>query len=131
MTHFSILVAISCALAGFDMWLTRRRMRDYGTKIEMNPVIRRLANKLGIELGLLIGVFIPFCALTLVCSSFGWEDFYAAYTGFRAFLFTLQLRSLRFERNMKALAAQFGPQRGASLPPSAPPSDPTAPTSTP
>lgn len=129
MTHFSILVAIACSLVGFDVWLTRRRMREYGTKIEMNPVIRRLTNKLGIELGLLLGVFIPFCALTLVCQGLGWEDVYAAYTGFRFFLFSMQLRSLRYERDIKRHLAQFGPPRGASLPPSASPSDPTAPTS--
>ena len=47
------------ALAGFDAWFTARQFRKFGTKIELNNVVRWLANHVGITQGVVAGIVVP------------------------------------------------------------------------
>lgn len=96
------LALINFALAAFDVYLTRRRMHDYGIWIELNKTIQKLSEMLGIESGILLGIMIPVAAQTILFYWLNWPVAFGLLIGFRFKLFITQLYSLQFEKQLKA-----------------------------
>lgn len=113
-----LLAAINFLLASFDAWLTRRRIRDFGVSVELNPGIRWLSTRLGPEVGAFIGILGPTAAQTIIFVSFGWPIPLAILIGLRLRLFYIQLLSLKFEKQVKQYIADYNLGR-SSQPPSA------------
>jgi len=92
------LAFLVCALAAFDAWLTQRRMRAYGTKIELNPVLVVGARYLSLHWVMLFGIFAP---SALIAAFLLYKEFILAlafFAGFRTNLFLIQCLSLLLER---------------------------------
>jgi len=78
-------------LAFLDLEFTKRKISEYGVKVELNPVIRFLISKLGIEYGCDLGVVAP----TLIFAAWGWyhPELLAFMLGVRTCLFLFQLQN--------------------------------------
>jgi hypothetical protein len=122
---FEALAVVNFAFAGFDAWLSNRRINEYGVEVELNPWIIWLTKLFGPELGTVtttVGVAI---VQTGVCELIHQTWVLAIIIGLRLKMFQYQIHSLRVERENKAAIHEFIKQRnsgsnGASLPPSAP-----------
>jgi len=112
------LATINFGLAAFDSWLTRRRMRDYGLNVELNPAIRFLCAVCGLEVGIMLGVMLPVAAQTLLLTWLNWPIAFALLIGFRTKLFVIQLQSLQFEKQLKAIRKELEIGDHSAEPPS-------------
>ena len=55
-----ILLAVALIfMAAFDAEHTKRKLAEYGTEIELNPFIRFLCKRIGIDWGVDLGVRLP------------------------------------------------------------------------
>lgn len=122
----TILAGLVFLFAVFDEWLTERRITKYGVNVELNAAIRWLCQKLGIGLGVAVGIIIPTLALLYLALIFHLTTFLAFLVGFRFRLFMIQCESIVFEKQIKKFAAEInaassGPHQ-PSLPGSSAPS---------
>lgn len=92
------LAALNFLLAIFDTWLTARRIRDYGVKVETNGLIRFLSTHVGPELGALLGVTIPAAMWTYLLVDLHLPVALALLVGWNLKRFDRQLASLEFEK---------------------------------
>jgi len=101
------LAAVLFSLAGFDAYLTRRRVLDYGAFVEINPLIVQLIIKLGPDFGPIIGIMLPAAAWIGLFVKLGWPVALAMMIGYRLKLFVSQIQSLQFEGELKELRAEL------------------------
>lgn len=112
------LAVINFLLAGFDAWLTRRRINAYGLFVEQNKAIVTLIAYVGVELGILLGIMVPTAALTALFLITHFQVGFALLVGFRLKLFVLQLQSIGFENSVRRIKNELGGRdKGATLPP--------------
>lgn len=98
------LLAIQLLAVVFDSLVTARRLRRYGPRVELNPLIGWLQkNGAGTSEALVAGIWLPFALLTVFCFLGGLETLYAMLTGFRICFALFQIGSLRIERRMQML----------------------------
>lgn len=97
------LVLLNLALAGFDAYLSGRRIREYSVSVELNAVIRKLARTLGPELGATVGVLIPAAGMIGLFAFFKWAIPLALLAGYRLHMFVIQLQSIAFEAECRAI----------------------------
>lgn len=120
------LAALFFALAGFDAWLTRRRILMYGLYIEQNKAIVTAVAYLGLELGILLGIMVPTTALIALLLWTHFEVGLALFAGFRLKLFLIQLQSFAFEKELMNLKKEMisrglnSKQESATLPDESP-----------
>jgi hypothetical protein len=101
------LAAINFALAAFDGGLTRRRINDYGVRVELNRAIQLICLRLGVEAGVLLGIMIPVAAQTILFYWLNWPIAFALLIGFRLKLFLIQWQSLIFEKQIRAIKREL------------------------
>lgn len=82
--------ALFLFFAFLDLEFTKHKIADHGIEVELNPVIRCIVRKLGLEWGAGVGVIVP----TLAFACFGWfhPELLAFMLGIRTTLFLFQLR---------------------------------------
>ena len=98
-----LLASINFALATFDAWLTRKRILKYGPQVEGTEYMRTLATKMGPELGVMTGLLLPAALMTLILSALNWPSALVILVGYRLRTFTIQLQSLQFEKEARAI----------------------------
>jgi len=98
-----LLASINFALATFDAWLTRKRILKYGPQVEGTEHMRTLATKMGPELGVMTGLLLPAALMTLILSALNWPSALGILVGYRLRTFTIQLQSLQFEKEARAI----------------------------
>lgn len=101
-----LLVIGLCTLAGFDWWLTMRRIAEYGKNVEYNTAIRWLVDRTHLEVGTFIGIFAPTVAICLLSFYFKWTVPVAILFGMRLKAWIGQRQSLIFEKQLKQLRKQ-------------------------
>lgn len=82
------------ALAGFDAWFTARQFKKFGTKIELNNLVRWLANHFGINQGVLVGIGVPTLIGIALLYNFNLKEAAVYWAGLRSCLFLHQLKYL-------------------------------------
>ena len=115
MTILNILVILYFLLACFDAWLTRRRIRDYGIRVELNTLLQWIIVHTNLEVALFIGILLPSVALCGLCLLFNSPLILAVFVGFRARWFWLQIESLAFERELKRFKSKLDAIGGRSI----------------
>lgn len=92
------------ALAGFDAWFTIRQFKTFGTKIELNNLVRWLANHVGIVQGTLAGIGVPTLLGIALLYSLQMERTAVFWVGLRSCLFLHQLKYLHsFSKKVELL----------------------------
>ena len=92
-------------LALFDCWFTRRQFKRFGTKIELNNLVRWLANHVGITQGVLAGVLAPTVGAIALFNAFDMRETACVYLGMRLTLALHQLKYLKdFSKKMEILS---------------------------
>lgn len=94
---FQLLALANFALSMFDCYVTRRRIRDYGVKIEVNRLARWLSTRLGPEAGTFISVLGPLIGWVIVCNLMGWVTPLAILLGVNIKRADIQLISVYLE----------------------------------
>lgn len=107
-----ILAAINFFLGAFDAYITQRRIRDYGVNVELNSGIRYLATHLGPYLASIIGVLGPCIGWSYIFTVLELPIPLAILIGFNLKRFHIQLSSLQFEREARALKAELDKRNG-------------------
>jgi hypothetical protein len=97
------LVLANFGFTAYDAYLTRRRMHDYGINVEMSTWLRLCCRTLGIELGLLGGMLLPFFGVLSILYAFKATIILAFILGVKVKLFQNQLISLIFEKDAKLI----------------------------
>lgn len=87
-----------------DMYITRRRIKDYGPEIELNSFIKKLATLLGPELGALIGVGTIGIGWLYIFNYFHLSSLLAISLGWKLKMFKIQIDSIFFEHQLKKMA---------------------------
>jgi len=91
-----ILVMLYVGLAVVDSQFTISKIYKYGLMVELNPVIRRLVVKVGVEWGVFLGVSLP---TFLICFLGYWNhSLMFLLLGMRITLFQHQMEARRIER---------------------------------
>lgn len=108
---FAVLLFV---LAGFDTWLTQRRISRYGIGVELNRAIRWLSNKIGPEFAAVLGVMTPATALIAIALIAHLQWVLPLLVGFRLRQFFVQCESLAFERDIRHFADEL---KSASISP--------------
>lgn len=101
------LLLLYFTLGAFDAWLTQRRIRDYGSSVELNSAIRYLATTLGPQAASVIGVMLPVTAISFLTWFFNVPILLALLVGFNIKRFEIQLASLEFEKTAKNIKEQI------------------------
>lgn len=111
--------ALNLGLGAFDAYLTRRRIKEYGPKVEMNRAVRWLSTLLGPTLAAIWGVFGPCVGWTYCFYFFKWGLPLAFLTGYNLKRFFNQMASIALERDarMHQLLKELGSGNGDTLPP--------------
>lgn len=106
---FQFLALSNFALGCFDAYVTRRRIRDYGVKIEINSFARWLATHLGPEAGTFISVLGPIAGWIIVCYTMGWVLPLAVLLGVNIKRADIQLISVYLESqtHVKQMLEQY------------------------
>jgi len=107
-----LLATVNFLLGAFDAYITQRRIRDYGVHVELNGIIRWLATHLGPYLASLIGVLGPCVGWTYIFTALELPIPLAILIGFNLKRFHIQLSSLQFEREARALKAELDKRNG-------------------
>jgi hypothetical protein len=106
--------------------MTKRRLKQFGDKIELNPFMRLMCAVVGQPSGVIAGVFVPIALWTILAFAKDWREAYAFSTAYFLHLFIVQRASLRWEAIVqKALLAELGSGPSA-LPPAVEPPAPAA-----
>jgi len=92
-------------------------MKAYGLSVELNPLIVKLSDTLGIEFGTLIGIMGPASALILLCLWTHFQVGLAFMLGMRAKMFFNQVQSIMFERQLKEFKRSLDIHGVRALPP--------------
>lgn len=79
-------------LAAVDAGHTASMLSRHGIEIEMNGAIRKLCSWWGISKGVLVGIFIPTCAIAGLCWLFQLRILMAVLVILRVVLFGFQLK---------------------------------------
>jgi len=98
-----IFAAAIFGLTVFDTYLTRRRIKDYGIEVEINPGIRYLSTLFGSEISTLLLLLIPSLLWIYLGIQFNLVGFLGFLAGFKLRFFYNQLESLAFEKEAKAI----------------------------
>lgn len=99
------LAAISLLLAGLDGYLTFERMKKYGPIVELNPMIRQLAEDFGLKTS--VGVLMGFnLAIVVGFTYLGSEAIAGLVTGFKLAVCAMQLKSLQVESYIERILAR-------------------------
>lgn len=104
-TIFAVILFLLCA---FDAWLTQRRIGRYGVSVELNRGIRWLSEKIGPELGSIIGVMAPATALISIGVLAHLQWVLSMMIGFRARMFFNQVESVVFEKQIEEFRRTLG-----------------------
>jgi len=106
-----VLAIILFLLSAFDAWTTQSRIKRFGVIGELNASIKYLANKIGPELGAILGVMVPATALILVALGLHLQWVLALLVGFRARQFFNQVESIYtqtfFKKELEILRQQI------------------------
>lgn len=94
---FQFLALSNFALGCFDAYVTRRRIKDYGVRIEINSLARWLSTHLGPEAGTFISVLGPLVGWVIVCKLMGWVLPLAVLLGVNIKRADIQLISVHLE----------------------------------
>jgi hypothetical protein len=97
------LVLANFGFTCYDLYLTKRRMHDYGIDIEMSTWLRFCCKAIGIEAGLVGGMMLPFIGVLFLLYAFKLTLVLAFILGVKVKLFQNQLISLVFERDAKLI----------------------------
>lgn len=89
------LSLVCLLLISFDCFVTEKRIRTLGPKVELNPVVRFLSEKLGAFQGSFLGVGVPGALLVGLFGAFGLNLPLAYLAGVRSYLALQQLISLK------------------------------------
>lgn len=87
-----------------DMYITRRRIKDYGPEVELNSFIKKLATLMGPELGSLIGVGAIGAMWLFIFNYFNLPSLLAISLGWKLKMFKIQIDSIFFEHQLKKMA---------------------------
>ena len=83
------------ALAYTDLMYTRFMLKTYGPDIELNPLIPYLVRKLGLDLGVAVGIILP--TLCMLYLGINFQPLLEVLVFMRLMLFYLQAKRLRVE----------------------------------
>ena len=97
------LVLANFGFTCYDLYLTKRRMHDYGIDIELSTWLRFCCKAIGIEAGLVGGMMLPFIGVLFLLYAFKLTLVLAFILGVKVKLFQNQLISLVFERDAKLI----------------------------
>jgi hypothetical protein len=87
------LAALALVAAGLDCYVTYTRMKKYGNQVELNPVVRAIADSGGLKKGVIfLGCFN--LGVTAALFKFGNPGVLGLWAGFKSALGVLQLKSL-------------------------------------
>jgi hypothetical protein len=111
-----LLALTNFALGAFDCWLTQRRIKAYGPKVELNRGIRKLSTLLGPEIAAILGVMIPVFGWSYGLYFFKLAIPLAFLTGFNLKRFFIQMTSIQLERD--ARVHKLLQELGSEVPPS-------------
>jgi hypothetical protein len=90
----TFLLSITCVgLTIFDAYFTTKRMNEIGNDVELNPVVRGIAKRLGATTGSLLGIVAPQALLILLLADFHLDLALSFILGMRTFLTIKQLAS--------------------------------------
>lgn len=116
------LAAANFLLGAHDCWLTARRVKEYGSRVETTKSVRGLTTLLGPQFGSLLGVLIPSVVWTIILTLLDAPIALALLVGWNLKRFDRQLASLEFEKqhkkNMPAMIDAYNKLAGgeATLP---------------
>lgn len=92
----------TAALVGLDMWISYRRMQQYGALVELNPISRQLALDYGPKAGVaVLGTLNAGILFSLL--HFHLPTLLHIFFGAKLGLATMQLKSLLIERKLNSL----------------------------
>lgn len=114
------LAATNFLLSAYDAYLTNRRMKAFGSNIELNGLIKYLSTPLGPELASVIGVLGPCVGWTFILCYFNLPVALALLVGFGVKRFEIQIASRVYERStlqIQKMMKEFRSANGATLPP--------------
>jgi len=98
---YEIFVALLFILAVFDCWLTNKRIKRYGTGIELNRAVNWLADYVGSEIASYALILLPTLLWVLLAKFIGtW--IVILLVGMRLRFFWIQAESLIFEERIRA-----------------------------
>lgn len=95
MTVILGLALLQIVLIIIDTAFTARRMDKFGTKVEMNKILRWFVEKYGIGLGLLLGRILPGLATVGLLVWMDWKTLLAFLTGSTFTLVFFQFLSMK------------------------------------
>lgn len=91
--------------AGFDCWFTHRQFKKFGTKIELNNLVRWLADHVGVAQGVLAGILVPTISGIALLYKYDMGKTAFIYLGMRFCLFLHQVKYLKdFSKKMEILS---------------------------
>src|ERR1700678_1455762 len=105
LTLYALVIGLF-ALAGFDWFLTMKRIAEYGPEVEYNKLITWLVSRTTLEVGSFLGIFLPIFLICALSIKFNWIAGPAILFGMRLKAWIGQRQSLIFEKQLKQLRKQ-------------------------
>ena len=90
-----LLAITNFGLVIFDSIFTTWRMNEIGNNVELNPIVRGVANELGAITGSLIGILLPNIAVLSAAVYFHADNLLSFILGMRTLLTIRQLASIQ------------------------------------
>jgi hypothetical protein len=92
-------------LAAFDCWFTYRQFKKFGTKVELNNLVRWLAEHVGLKQGVLVGVLVPTLSGVALLAKYDMGKTACVYLGMRLTLAIHQIKFLKdFAKKIELLS---------------------------
>jgi hypothetical protein len=107
-----LLAAVFFVLVSIDAVHTYRRMKLFGLFAESNALIRKLCDKFGFKVGIVLGMFVPAAVWTALFCVTHFQVGMALLVGFRARLCFIQPQSLKYETQIRELHAKMLKEHG-------------------
>src|SRR5215472_17241457 len=103
----NVLMAVGVLLCGFySAQVTEHRMRKYGIGVEMSRITVWLAENLGIDMAIALGVALPLMTLVAVATTRNWSGILGILLGYELLHAKFQYLSLKFEPEIDRVRAE-------------------------
>jgi len=101
------------ALAGFDLYVSYKRIKTYGPFAELNPLVRQLIADFGLKVGLAAG-FVQNLLTVLALYFWGHPEILWYFAGTKSGLVLMQLKSLQMESFVEKVLAKARAKKATS-----------------
>jgi len=102
---FELFLAAAAVLTGIDVYLSHKRMKTYGSSVELDFVARRLGRDCNTQVAM-AWLGLKNLAMLLLIDKFHWDTWLHVLVGAKAGLCMLQLKSLQLEKFIEVALAR-------------------------